>query len=60
MGDIFSAIYDDIDEYLDLCKHFNVEPERGANGPSPYGEHARQLKNRFDRESQGLPLHYEG
>lgn len=50
--DILKAIYEDIDEYLKLCKKYNEKPQLDphTNKIAPYGQHARKLKKRAARE----------
>ena len=47
MSDILSAISDDIDSYVALCKRFNEEPERDKSGLDPYGDHAKKIEVDF-------------
>ena len=44
MGDSFSAISDDIDDYLRRCKRFREEPEVSYGSPDCYGKHAIWLE----------------
>lgn len=49
MGDLRSAIYDDMKEYEELCKYFNEKPvycKRGS-GVDPYCSHAHKLKKQY-------------
>ena len=50
MSNIISAIYDDIDEYDDLCKKYNEQPVVDKTGINPYCEHAYKLKERQRKE----------
>lgn len=47
MGNIISAIHDDIDEYIWLCKKYGEKVQyKPGQGEDCYGEHARALKKR--------------
>ena len=47
MGNIMSAIYDDMDEYKENCRRFR-EPVQRKNGyPDCYGHHAKELERRI-------------
>lgn len=53
MGNILSAIHDDIEEYTDRCRRMgeNVVRTQTAQGtwlPDPYGRHAKDLKAKED------------
>ena len=48
MGDIFSAISDDEDEYAELCKKYGEKQQTGG----PYGAHAKALKKCAEAEYQ--------
>lgn len=50
MSNIISAINDDIDEYIYLCEKYNEKPETDKSGINPYCFHARQLKQRRNKE----------
>ncbi len=57
MGNILSAIQDDIKEYEYLCRKYKEEVQTkfdayGNRGPDCYGSHAQELKNRLQEESQ--------
>lgn len=49
MGDLRSAIYDDIKQYEELCEYFNEKPvycKRGS-GVDPYCSHSHKLQKRW-------------
>jgi len=51
MSDIISAIRDDINEYVELCEKYNVEPKTSRDNWGNmlidcYGKHATKLKER--------------
>ena len=50
MSDLRSTIYDDIDEYINLCKYYNEKPVCDECGPNPYGKHAHTLLLRYSKE----------
>jgi hypothetical protein len=50
MGNILSAIHDDIDDYERHCKQFGERPVCDRGGPDPYGPHAKSLKKRAQEE----------
>lgn len=50
MGSILSAISDDIDEYLSLCRQYNENVISNNGSPDCYGEHAKSLKKRYRDE----------
>lgn len=55
MGDIIKAIYDDIQEYENLCRHYGekVRMKKTAHDmslPDCYGKHAKELKHRREKE----------
>lgn len=50
MGSIMSAIRDDINEYLRLCKLYNEEARYTFSGPDCYGKHAKELEERRKKE----------
>lgn len=56
MGSIMSAIADDIDDYLYLCKKFNEKPVYSHGSPDCYGAHAQKLEKRAaeERKANGL------
>ena len=47
MGSILSAISDDIDDYISLCRFFCEKPVNDKFGPNPYSDHARELKRKY-------------
>ena len=50
MGSIMSAISDDIDDYVHLCRKYG-EPVQYSHGSADcYGDHCRELRNRRDAE----------
>ena len=46
MGSLTSAIHDDINDYLALCKKYKESPYPNDIFPNPYSEHAEQLRDR--------------
>lgn len=50
MSDLMSAIYDDVQEYLNLCEYYGVKPEVDDCGTDPYCNHADELKKRYREE----------
>lgn len=50
MSDIISAIYDDINEYLHLCKKYDEKPVYGTYEADCYGKHAEELKKRARKD----------
>lgn len=50
MSNILSAIYDDIEEYVFLCRKYGEKPVCDLPGPNPYCQHARELKERNRKE----------
>jgi hypothetical protein len=50
MGSIISKISEDIDQYVWLCEYYDEKPEYSHGSESCYGEHAKKLKARFQRE----------
>jgi hypothetical protein len=44
MGCSFSAISDDIDEYVFLCKQYGEKVQYSSSSPDCYGKHAAFLK----------------
>jgi hypothetical protein len=57
MGSINSAIDNDMDDYLYLCKKFNEKPQYsldayGNNLLDCYGKHATDLKKRNEIQSK--------
>lgn len=51
MGNILSAIADDIDGYKDLCRKYNEEIVYSNGEPDCYGSHATQLKTRARQDA---------
>ena len=59
MSDLFSKIQEDLDDYLQLCKKYSVEPEMfiddwGSKRVQCYGEHASMLRKRDREERKNL------
>lgn len=53
MSDILAAIADDEDKYVENCRIFKEEVQRGAYGhPECYGAHALDLQKRRFREER--------
>jgi hypothetical protein len=44
MGSIIGAIYDDINEYILLCKQYNEKIQYSHGSEDCYGKHANKLK----------------
>lgn len=56
MGNLLSAINDDINEYEQLCRKYGEEVQTeydvyGIRTPACYGTHASELKQRFREET---------
>lgn len=47
MGDILKAIYEDTNDYHQLCEFYKEEPQG-----SPYGPHAKQLEERWRKDGR--------
>lgn len=59
MGDILSAINDDMDRYAALCKRFGEEPQYepdfyGNRLLDCYGEHSKKLELRLRKEQRNV------
>lgn len=53
MSDSIHAYYDDVEDYLGLCKVFCEEPEKFTNGKvNPYGAHRADLELRLQRNKE--------
>ncbi len=50
MSDMLSAIHDDIDTYVSLCKKYGVKPKCDSHGVDPYCKHADELNKRARKE----------
>ena len=63
MGDMLSAIHDDMDEYVELCKRFGEKVIYcDYNKPDCYGLHARRLGRRaeeIDKKARGVVVPIE-
>jgi hypothetical protein len=46
MSNSITAINDDIDRYVALCKRYNEKVQYTHGSPDCYGEHAKQLRER--------------
>jgi hypothetical protein len=47
MGDLRSAIHDDIKQYEKLCGYFNEKIVYDKHGPNPYCSHSHKLQKRW-------------
>lgn len=52
MGDILSAISDDMGDYVELCRYFNVDVVYKDGHPDCYSEHAKELAERYEDENK--------
>ena len=50
MSNILKAIFEDIEEYEDLCRRYGEEVTYSQGSPDCYGSHARELISRRDKE----------
>lgn len=53
MSNSITAIQDDIDRYVALCKRYGEQPVYGVGGPDAYGPHAKSLRERRSKEPAG-------
>lgn len=59
MSDSISALYEDMDEYIALCKHYNEKVhmhyiKNRESVPDTYGEHAKKLRERIKNENKSM------
>ena len=47
MSDMRKAIYEDTQEYEQLCKYYNEKPVCDKHGANPYCEHSKELQRRY-------------
>lgn len=52
MGDGIKAMYDDFDDYTDLCEKYGIKPICGPVGN--YSLHERWIKERFEQSKTTL------